>query len=88
LFYVDDSGSPESRLVVFSWVELLVVDWSSALRVWLDWRRHLHTTVGIPASYELHATKFAGHPARRVMWEWYPTLLGAGSITGATPQQI
>jgi hypothetical protein len=29
-----------------------------------------------------------GPPARRVMWEWYPTLQGAGSITGATPQQI
>jgi hypothetical protein len=70
LFYVDDSGSPESRLVVFGWVELLAVDWSSALRVWLDWRRHLHTTVGIPASYELHATKFGSGRGRPSGTDW------------------
>jgi len=65
LFYVDDSGAPATRTSAFGWVELDVSAWNPTLQRWLDWRRDLQRTVGIPTYYELHGTKFVGgrgHP--------------------------
>ncbi|MEU4738885.1 DUF3800 domain-containing protein [Actinosynnema sp. NPDC023658] len=70
LFYIDDSGAQSAELVVFGWVELLVTDWRPALRSWLDWRKALHATTGLPASYELHATKFANGRGRPTKTDW------------------
>jgi hypothetical protein len=70
LFYVDDSGAESSRTVVFGWVELLVTDWRPALRMWLDWRQALNSSVGLPASYELHGTKFANGRGRPTGTDW------------------
>ncbi|MBY8852710.1 hypothetical protein K7G98_32590, partial [Saccharothrix sp. MB29] len=70
LFYIDDSGAQSSALVVYGWVELSVADWRPALRSWLDWRKELNATSGVPASYELHATKFANGRGRPTKTEW------------------
>ncbi|WP_440901593.1 DUF3800 domain-containing protein [Actinosynnema sp.] len=59
LFYIDDSGSAVSKLVVYGWVELLAQDWRPALLGWLDWRNALHDSTGVPTNYELHASDFA-----------------------------
>ncbi|MGM1064229.1 DUF3800 domain-containing protein [Saccharothrix sp. Mg75] len=70
LFYIDDSGARSSALVVYGWVELSVADWRPALRSWLDWRKHLNATSGVPASYELHATRFANGRGRPTKTDW------------------
>lgn len=71
LFYVDDSGSSESTgLTVSGWVELAVDDWNAVLAAWLEWRHTLYSTVGIPSTYELHATKFAGGRGRPTGTSW------------------
>ncbi|MFE2755853.1 DUF3800 domain-containing protein [Actinosynnema sp. NPDC059335] len=70
LFYLDDSGAQSSGIVVFGWVELPVACWRPALRSWLDWRKALHDAIGLPASYELHATKFANGRGRPTKTDW------------------
>ncbi len=70
LFYIDDSGAQTSQLVVYGWVELSVSDWRPALRSWLDWRKALHASTGLPASYELHATKFVNGRGRPTGTGW------------------
>ncbi|WNV86701.1 DUF3800 domain-containing protein [Umezawaea sp. Da 62-37] len=70
LFYIDDSGAQTSNLAVYGWVELLVPDWRPALRSWLNWRKALNDSVGLPASYELHATKFANGRGRPTGTGW------------------
>ncbi|WP_086822021.1 DUF3800 domain-containing protein [Allokutzneria sp. NRRL B-24872] len=67
LIYIDDSGAQESGLAVYAWVEVLDTDWRRGLRCWLDWRRDLHTATGVPASYELHATRF--RPTGGTPWD-------------------
>lgn len=64
MFYVDDSGSTETGLVIYSWIECVVEDWRHGLRAWLDLRKRLYTAHAIPADYELHATKFVGGRGR------------------------
>ncbi|WIJ46076.1 DUF3800 domain-containing protein [Curtobacterium citreum] len=54
LLYVDDSGRPQSGLVVFGWIEFAPDRWSSVLRDWLDLRGRLWRTSGIPVTEELH----------------------------------
>jgi hypothetical protein len=45
LFYVDDSGAPNTGWVVYSWIECAVADWRHGLRWWLDLRKRLpHAT--------------------------------------------
>lgn len=66
MFYVDDSGSEESGWIVYSWVGCRTGGWRSGLRSWLDLRDDLAERLGIPARYEIHATKFArgeGNPS-------------------------
>lgn len=70
LFYIDDSGAQSSELVVYGWVELSVTEWRPALRSWLDWRKALNDSIGLPASYELHATKFANGRGRPTKTDW------------------
>lgn len=57
-FYVDDSGSVDTGFIVYAWIEVTPDDWRGGLRTWLDLRKDLYTTHGIPPSKELHATKF------------------------------
>ncbi|GAA2803973.1 DUF3800 domain-containing protein [Crossiella cryophila] len=70
LLYVDDSGADASRWAVYGWVEMNIADWRPALRAWLDWRQHLYETIGLPASYELHATKFVNGRGRPTNTDW------------------
>ncbi|QGK71418.1 DUF3800 domain-containing protein [Allosaccharopolyspora coralli] len=70
LFYVDDSGSEQTGIAVYGWVELAVPDWNGVLRGWLDFRHELYSTLGIPADYELHATKFVGGRGRPTGTAW------------------
>lgn len=58
MFYIDDSGDPNSGWIVYSWIEVAILDWRHGLRAWLDLRKSMFTRHKIPPSYELHATKF------------------------------
>ncbi|MFE9455742.1 DUF3800 domain-containing protein [Streptomyces californicus] len=58
LFYLDDSGSVDTGLIVYGWFETDIVHWSKALRCWLDFRKKLYRETGIPADFEIHATRF------------------------------
>ncbi|MGC5660178.1 DUF3800 domain-containing protein [Micromonospora sp. WMMD723] len=60
MFYIDDSGSPNDGWIVYSWIEVTLLDWRIGLRAWLDLRKKMFAQHNIPASYELHATKFLG----------------------------
>lgn len=70
VFYIDDSGADATGIAVFGWVELEIPAWTEVLRGWLDWRHQLYRTVGIPADYELHATKFVGGRGRPTGTSW------------------
>lgn len=70
VFYIDDSGADATGIVVFGWVELEIPAWSEVLRGWLDWRHELYRTLGVPADYELHATKFVGGRGRPTGTSW------------------
>lgn len=66
LFYVDDSGSPQSGIVVYSWLECDATAWRSGLQSWLNLRQQLHAHHGIPPDYPIHAALFAagrGNPS-------------------------
>ncbi|WP_281166925.1 DUF3800 domain-containing protein [Aestuariimicrobium sp. T2.26MG-19.2B] len=56
--YVDDSGHPQSGLVVYGWVEFRPDRWSSVLQAWLDTRKRLWREFGVPITQELHATDY------------------------------
>lgn len=70
VIYVDDSGSDRTGLAVFGWVELEAHAWNDVLRGWLDWRHELYRSIGLPADYELHTTKFAGGRGRPTGTSW------------------
>lgn len=70
LIYIDDSGSYQTKIAVYGWVELPVTSWRAALRGWLNWRQALYDSVGIPVSYELHATKFVNGRGRPTGTPW------------------
>jgi hypothetical protein len=71
LIYVDDSGASETGFATYSFCIVVIVDWSRALAVWLQWRAHLSATKQIPKAVELHATKFVngrGDPSLDPSW--------------------
>ncbi|MEU6261727.1 DUF3800 domain-containing protein [Saccharopolyspora shandongensis] len=69
LIYIDDSGAPPNT-VVYGWVELHAGAWRDVLRGWLNWRHEMYRDLGIPADYELHATKFVGGRGRPTGTSW------------------
>lgn len=64
LIYVDDSGHPQSGLVVYGWVEFAPDRWSSVLRTWLDMRKRLWRDMGVPVVQELHTTEYVNGRGR------------------------
>jgi hypothetical protein len=60
LFYVDDSGSPATGHIVYTWIGCTPDAWRSGLRAWLDLRRQMFADHRIPPSYELHAAQLIG----------------------------
>lgn len=70
MIYVDDSGSDQTGIAVFGWVELDARSWNEVLRGWLDWRHEMYRSIGLPADYELHATKLAGGRGRPTGTSW------------------
>lgn len=64
LIYVDDSGHPQSGLVVFGWVEFTPDRWADVLRVWLDMRKRLWREFSIPVVQELHTTDYVNGRGR------------------------
>jgi hypothetical protein len=60
LFYVDDSGAPDTGWIVYSWIECAITDWKVGLRAWLDLRKRMFADHRIPPSYELHAAHLIG----------------------------
>lgn len=71
LFYVDDSGSVATGLVVYSWIECDIQEWRVGLKTWLELRRDLYARFRIPPAYELHASQFVngrGRPSTDPEW--------------------
>jgi hypothetical protein len=64
LIYVDDSGHPQTGLVVYGWVEFAPDRWTSVLRAWLDMRKRLWREAGIPVTQELHTTDYVNGRGR------------------------
>jgi Protein of unknown function (DUF3800) len=60
LFYVDDSGSPLSGIVLYAWLETDAAGWAAGNQSWFTLRQLLYERYAIPASYVLHAATFAG----------------------------
>ncbi|WP_226338418.1 hypothetical protein [Arthrobacter sp. UM1] len=59
MIYIDDSGRPQSGLVVYGWIEFTPAHWNGVLRTWLDHRKSLWLKYSVPASQELHMTDYA-----------------------------
>jgi hypothetical protein len=71
LYYVDDSGSPQSGWIVYGSVEVRAEDWCAASQQWLDFRGYLFAAYGIPVYNELHAYQFIngrGNPSHDAAW--------------------
>jgi hypothetical protein len=64
LIYVDDSGRPQSGLVVYGWVEFAPDRWAGVLRDWLDLRKRLWRESGIPVTQELHTVDYVNGRGR------------------------
>lgn len=64
LFYVDDSGAPETGYAVYSWCEVAISDWTGALADWLAVRAKLTADHQIPKNAELHATELVNGRGR------------------------
>lgn len=64
LHYVDDSGSPNTGYVLYSWIQMTPDLWNGCLRHWLDYRKELFAHFQIPVAVELHTTKFIGRRDR------------------------
>lgn len=60
LFYIDDSGAPDTGFILYSWIEVAPGDWNAGLKAWLDLRKDLYRNYSIPPSIELHATALVG----------------------------
>ncbi|MBP3044833.1 DUF3800 domain-containing protein [Arthrobacter jiangjiafuii] len=58
LIYIDDSGSVDSGLIVYGWIECSPERWRYALRAILELRKSLYREHAVPPAEELHATKF------------------------------
>ncbi|WP_421083467.1 DUF3800 domain-containing protein [Rothia nasimurium] len=59
MIYIDDSGRPQSGLVVYGWIEFPQHEWRAVMRAWLDFRKRLWRQYKIPVDKELHTTEFA-----------------------------
>jgi hypothetical protein len=64
LIYVDDSGHPQSGLVVYGWVEFAPDRWAGVLREWLNTRKALWRDSGVPVTQELHTTEYVNGRGR------------------------
>jgi hypothetical protein len=67
--YVDDSGDETTS--VYTALLIPIDRWSECLAGWLEFRRRLYGTYGIPADVELHAAEFVhgkGTPAPGVTY--------------------
>lgn len=64
MIYVDDSGHPQSGLVVYGWVEFAPDRWTTVLRAWLDMRKRLWREMGVPVVQELHTTEYVNGRGR------------------------
>lgn len=64
LIYADDSGHPQTGLVVYGWIEFSPDHWSSVLRSWLDMRKRLWRDYRIPVTKELHTTEYVNGRGR------------------------
>ena len=58
MFYIDDSGSSRSGLVVYGWIECRPDRWRHVLRTILEMRKALYREYRVPPSQELHASEF------------------------------
>ena len=73
LFYVDDSGHPQSGLVVYGWISFEPSKWSGVLGSWIANRKRLVKGFGIPVAKELHMTDY---------------VLGRGRIAQRPPEEL
>lgn len=64
LVYVDDSGHPQSGLVVYGWIEFAPDRWSSVLSRWLENRKSLWREHRVPVTQELHTTEYVNGRGR------------------------
>lgn len=64
MFYIDDSGHPQSGLVVYGWIEFAPDRWTSVLRTWLNMRKRLWRELGIPVTKELHTYEYVNGRSR------------------------
>ncbi len=64
LIYVDDSGSPQSGMAVYGWIEFRPDRWASVLGSWLATRKRLWRDSRIPVSKELHTVDYVAGRAR------------------------
>jgi hypothetical protein len=72
IYYIDDSGSVDTGLIVYGWAEVDIASWSTGLQCWLDFRKKLYSATGVPADYELHSTYFIGgrgEPSGNPVWD-------------------
>ena len=64
MIYIDDSGHPQSGLVVYGWIEFRPDHWSSVLRCWLDTRKFLWREFRVAIQKELHTTDYVNGRGR------------------------
>lgn len=64
LIYVDDSGHPQSGLVVYGWIEFSPDRWATVLQAWLTTRKKLWRDFAIPVVQELHTTEYVNGRGR------------------------
>lgn len=58
MMYIDDSGHPQSGSVVYGWVSFSPDRWSDVLGSWMNNRKNLYRTYGVPIAQELHMTDY------------------------------
>lgn len=64
MIYIDDSGHPQSGLVVFGWIEFAPDRWAGVLKSWLDTRKLLWREFSVPVVKELHTTAYVNGRGR------------------------
>lgn len=64
MIYVDDSGHPQSGLVVYGWIEFSPDHWAGVLKSWLDTRKKLWREYGVLITTELHTTNYVNGRGR------------------------